>query len=147
MRQYNFSWFSISITFLIAGLMEYHYHPHQVVLSQTPAIIFSLKCDNMENLIDKKFNRLKVIEYAGLSNSKRHQWKCLCDCGNLTTVASSDLKSGHTKSCGCFLKDFLKTKIKHGHSLNGKRTPEFSAWKNMISRCYCEKDSHYNSYG
>ena len=26
---------------------------------------------------------------------------CECECGNTTVVSTTDLKSGHTKSCGC----------------------------------------------
>lgn len=32
-------------------------------------------------------------------------WKCKCICGKETLVKASDLKRGHTKSCGCFGKD------------------------------------------
>lgn len=28
-------------------------------------------------------------------------WHCICDCGNEHDVAMSDLKNGHTRSCGC----------------------------------------------
>lgn len=28
-------------------------------------------------------------------------WKCICECGNTTTVRDSELKNGHTISCGC----------------------------------------------
>ena len=28
-------------------------------------------------------------------------WKCQCDCGGITYVNITDLKSGHTTSCGC----------------------------------------------
>ena len=34
-------------------------------------------------------------------NKRRIHWLCKCQCGNTTTVEASDLKSGHTKSCGC----------------------------------------------
>lgn len=52
------------------------------------------------DLTGKRFGRLIAIERA----DKRHgkvTWRCLCDCGNETTVIGSQLKSGRTKSCGC----------------------------------------------
>lgn len=105
MRQYNILWHLLSINFLIAGLMEYHYHPSPVVLSQTPAI-FNLKCDNMGKGIDltgKRFNRLLVINKAKrLSPKEGIRWNCLCDCGNYTIVRSDGLIQNRTKSCGCF---------------------------------------------
>ena len=60
-----------------------------------------------ENLVGKKFGQLIVIEYAGikqLRNYKGHIWLCKCDCGNNTTIMDSDLKTKHTKSCGCLSK-------------------------------------------
>ena len=35
-------------------------------------------------------------------------WKCQCDCGNITTAAATDLKSGHKRSCGCLQKEAAK---------------------------------------
>jgi len=36
---------------------------------------------------------------------KEKVWLCLCECGNLTTVRQSDIKSGCSTSCGCRKKD------------------------------------------
>lgn len=77
MRQYNISWLSLSINFLIAGLMDSHYLPSQVVLSQTPAISY-LKCDNMKNYKDeiwrdiepKYAGKYEVSNYGRLRNKK-----------------------------------------------------------------------------
>jgi len=52
-----------------------------------------------ENLIGQKFGSLTVIEEDFSKN--RTAWKCRCDCGNIVTVTSCDLKSNHIKSCGC----------------------------------------------
>lgn len=53
-------------------------------------------------------------------------WNCSCDCGNITTAKTSDLKSGHKKSCGCLNlpdlsgKQFGKlTVIERAYSKNG----------------------------
>jgi hypothetical protein len=35
----------------------------------------------------------------------RIKWRCLCDCGNISTPDSSDLKNGRIKSCGCLRRD------------------------------------------
>lgn len=53
-----------------------------------------------ENLINKKFNRLLVIEEAPSRNKKTY-WKCKCECGTILEVRADALKSGKTKSCGC----------------------------------------------
>lgn len=68
----------------------------------------SCGCDSSErrskafryDLAGKRFGRLTVIET--LYGSKV---KCVCDCGNIVTVSTTDLISGHTKSCGCFKRD------------------------------------------
>lgn len=53
------------------------------------------------DLVGKKFCKLLVIERALNNVRGRAQWKCICDCGNTTEVASDKLVSGRTKSCGC----------------------------------------------
>lgn len=69
---------------------------------------FSCGCYNKEmvkksNIIDisgKRYGNLTVVEYFGVEN-KITKWKCKCDCGNEKIINGSDLKRGHTKSCGC----------------------------------------------
>lgn len=48
----------------------------------------------------KKFNHLTAVEYK-----KPGKWKCFCECGNTTIVATRNMVKGNTKSCGC-LKDY-----------------------------------------
>ena len=48
-----------------------------------------------------RFGKLVVLEEVPERDKKRRiHYKCLCDCGNITTPRASDLKSGNTKSCG-----------------------------------------------
>lgn len=54
------------------------------------------------NLIDKKFNFLTVISRAHNAKDGQTRWNCICDCGVKCEVSAGTLKSGHTKSCGCF---------------------------------------------
>ena len=51
------------------------------------------------NEIDKKYNQLKVLQYAGRKNN-RAMWKCECECGNHIVVSGTDLRMGNVKSCG-----------------------------------------------
>lgn len=58
------------------------------------------------NLVNQVFNRLTVLEDSKQrSKSGSILWKCQCECGNTTLSTSSELKSGHKKSCGCLQKE------------------------------------------
>lgn len=58
--------------------------------------------NNHENLINIKYAKLLVIDFDSVDKYGQTHWLCLCDCGNNCVVVSSRLKSGHTKSCGCY---------------------------------------------
>jgi hypothetical protein len=53
------------------------------------------------------FYRLTVLGKSKRCNKKGYHvfWDCKCQCGNKTTVESSSLRSGNTKSCGCLRKE------------------------------------------
>lgn len=59
------------------------------------------------NLIGQKFGRLTVLERSGTivgrDGSKYSYWKCMCDCGNETSVKGHDFKIGKVQSCGCLI--------------------------------------------
>lgn len=56
-------------------------------------------------LIGQRFGKLIVIKEAippeHVKDKSKSYWHCLCDCGNEKNIVGSDLRSGHTKSCGC----------------------------------------------
>lgn len=54
----------------------------------------------LKEFVGKRFGQLTVVEYAGKVKGM-HRWKCVCDCGQETTVGQTLLQSGKTKSCGC----------------------------------------------
>ena len=58
---------------------------------------------NIIDLIGQKFNHLTVIDRAGSDHRGEALWKCECDCSSHTQiiVLSSNLRTGHTQSCGC----------------------------------------------
>lgn len=59
------------------------------------------------DLTGQVFDRLTVINRAPNRNNKTF-WYCRCQCGNEIEVRSDQLKSGRTKSCGCYSKDILR---------------------------------------
>lgn len=55
------------------------------------------------DLIGKTFGKLIVVK----KSNEQSMWLCKCDCGNEVICRSTSLKSGSTKSCGCFRKEKL----------------------------------------
>ena len=53
------------------------------------------------NIMGQKFGKLTVIERAENTKAGKTRWLCQYDCGNRKVVTGSDLRSGHTTSCGC----------------------------------------------
>jgi hypothetical protein len=66
----------------------------------------SCGCVNSPDLTGQRFFKMVVQKRTTRKNSSgEYYWECLCDCGNLTYITSSNLKSGTTKSCGCYSKE------------------------------------------
>ncbi len=88
---------------------------------------------------DHKFGRLKIVrEVKGRKQKRRVE--CFCDCGQKVTTYLSDLRTGHTKSCGCLRTEKATTHGKTGTNL-------FNVWRSMRSRCDNPKEKNYNGRG
>lgn len=98
----------------------------------------------MKDITGMKFGKLTALYISGKTKSREYIWHCVCGCGNETDVRGSSLRSGNTKSCGCYNKECEKPDHKkHGMS----KTRIYKIWKNMRQRCYCEKNISYYNYG
>lgn len=53
------------------------------------------------DLRNQRFGRLLALCPTDQRRGTFIIWKCMCECLNISYVASGDLTSGHTKSCGC----------------------------------------------
>lgn len=97
------------------------------------------------------YGRLTVKKLAGLNRHKKRIWECLCDCGKTTKVISQKLTSGHTRSCGCLVRDVSREnrikEAKHFNTSGGVATRTYSTWKSMKRRCNIEDDKDYPNYG
>lgn len=99
------------------------------------------------DITGERFGRLIAIRRAGKDKRNNALWLCRCDCGNDVIRATSELRKRNNHSCGCLatehLADMSKKNVKHG--MTGTRL--YGCYKGMMSRCYREKDIHYNAYG
>lgn len=68
------------------------------------------------------------------------QWECICDCGKTVVVRQTNLRTGHTTSCGCSRKGVNRT---HGMS----KTSTSKSWEGMRQRCYNPNNNSYHRYG
>ncbi len=85
----------------------------------------SLKLDHIKKqTIPKKGNK------NGVSNLNIHYWLFKCDCGNEKVVDSRNVKSGNTRSCGCYFEEILK------ESNKDKRIKYGQAAKNLLLHSY-----------
>lgn len=99
---------------------------------------------NAKNLIGQTFGNLTVISRVKNSKSGKARWKCLCSCGNISIVTSTDLVSGHTRSCGC--KRYESHNATHGMT----KTDLHNKWCQMRQRCgnpQCKAYQHYGAEG
>ena len=56
---------------------------------------------NFKSLVGQRCGKLVVIERVSNNRFDHVCYKCKCDCGGETIVDSTNLKGGHTNSCGC----------------------------------------------
>jgi hypothetical protein len=70
-----------------------------------------------------------------------------CECGVVRIFEAMGVANGHSRSCGCLVKDSLIERLTT-HNLS--RTKEYRAWAHMLDRCEnenCEEFKHYGGRG
>ena len=99
----------------------------------------SCGCKNIEkahqrglNLLNETYGYLTVIEKIS-----DRMWKCLCACGNTITTTTGALRSGNTKSCGCYQKK--RATEANLHDLTGQKF-----WKLTVLRRISKEENNRN---
>lgn len=106
--------------------------------------------EKLNRLVGQRFGKLVVLE----STKQRHHnsivWKCKCDCGNIKYVPTDSLRNGHTKSCGCLIREI------QGNDLTNQRFGKLIAlypcnYKKSSSiiwhcKCDCGNECDIESY-
>lgn len=89
-----------------------------------------------KDLAGQQFGKWTAITVA-CTKHKTVYWDCRCECGKISAVNGTKLRTGKSKCCSS-----CQTTI-HGKS----HTPEYSAWKNMKKRCQDISHKEYDRYG
>lgn len=93
----------------------------------------------------QRFGKLTIICKTEKRDGKNIVYKCKCDCGNITEVSSNKLKTGHTKSCGCYKKDWANEYYTIHNNQVGERFGKLTviervgiANRQAVYKCKCD---------
>lgn len=99
------------------------------------------------NTKDKTGQRIGSLTVLGPTDQRKSGsivWKCKCDCGNITYVPTSNLREGHTTSCGCqkykITAEKLKLKLigkRFGKLVVIKELPTINNESKWLCQCDC----------
>lgn len=100
------------------------------------------------DLTGQRFGRLYVIKkvepYVDKRGYTQCRWLCKCDCGKETVMRTTELKSGHSRSCGCLNRErLLASHTKHGLG----KTRIYHIYLGMLDRCFDKNSRPYKYYG
>lgn len=98
-------------------------------------------------LTGQKFDRLLVVRRVGTSKDGQKTYLCQCDCGRKKIVKSGNLRSGKTKSCGCYNSDRIKEQNKLNFKHGGSGSRLYGIWIDMRARCSYKKSINWHLYG
>lgn len=101
---------------------------------------------NTKTLIGSKFTRLTITAKDEARSTKNgNYYKCLCDCGKITSVIIAKLNNGTTKSCGCLRKERILGGLRTKHGMHRSKT--YTVWTNMRDRCNNPNNKSFKDYG
>lgn len=104
--------------------------------------------DTMNYIAGQTFGRLTVLYFANKGTDRHYIWHCRCECGTECDVSGSDLRSGHTQSCGCLQRErAAKTSTMLSHTHGMSKTRLYHIWDGMRYRCKSSKSKCYPHYG
>ena len=106
------------------------------------------RIENIENYINKKYNRLTIKSVSGEVKGRCSTWlNCQCECGNMKVIRFDYLVNGRTKSCGCYRKDNARKQSKELEIHHLSNTRLFEIYRAMKRRCSEHDNKDYKYYG
>jgi hypothetical protein len=98
----------------------------------------------VKEITGEVYGRLTVMYRTENDKKGGAMWHCKCECGNEVDVNGTNLRNGHSKSCGCLnIERTKKSNTKHG--LYHTRLHKIR--DGMIQRCYNPKSQAFKWYG
>ena len=89
---------------------EYIVRQDALISGATHTIRGACSSGKQHDITGQRFGRLTAISPINKRASNGNvRWKCKCDCGNIIYPTMSNLKRGHTTSCGCAKDDFIES--------------------------------------
>lgn len=89
-------------------------------------------------------SRLKDLGFVKVSKDGRKIHKFLCTCGKTKLILLKSVKSGHTRSCGCLLREIVKVaSVTHGLRYH----PLYKIHQGILTRCFNKNNKSYKNYG
>lgn len=100
----------------------------------------------LQDLTGQTFGRLTVVERTE-NKGKDAAWLCRCQCGKEISVTGHHLKTGHTKSCGCYKTQLIIEQGRKNATHGMKKTRLYKIWSSMKVRCSDPNVENYPAYG
>lgn len=96
----------------------------------------------------QRFGRLSVVEETEPLSRHVRVFRCRCDCGTLISARLANLRSGHTQSCGCLMRErTVAANRTHGLTVGRQIAREFVVWAGIIDRCENPRSHVFQHYG
>ena len=100
------------------------------------------------DMTGKKYGKVTVLSYAGVSEDRRALWNCVCECGKTFITRGKDLRQGKVTSCGCARREHCSERMKRINTKHGKRTTRlYAVWRDMKARVLNPTHKSYKDYG
>ena len=98
------------------------------------------------NLVGDTYGELTVVSFSHTTESNgMSNYLCRCSCGSEKVFSHGNLRSGHSKSCGCARpKGDQVWNYSHGFKKSHKT---YKSWCKIKERCLNPNDNSYHGYG
>lgn len=98
----------------------------------------------IKDISGQKFGYLTILSLRAIGDKGKRRTLCICqcDCGNKLETRLDNLKSGNTKSCGCWKESGI-CYVKHGLY----DTQTYQSYTSIKQRCLNSKNAAWDDYG